>query len=96
MDKEQLKKILEPAKQMCKQSVRCENCPLAGKYSLCLMRALSFHYKNYTPVDNIDKSYTEMLDKCIHEFCGKDSCTTCPQKCTLLRDPEDWNFDELP
>ena len=96
MDKEQLKKILEPVKKMCQQNFRRENCPLAGQYSLCLIKAPFFRGGNYMPVDNIDKSYIEMIDKYIHEFCGKESCVVCPQKCDLYKYPAKWNLDELP
>ena len=95
MDKEQLKKILEPLKKICKQYIRCEGCPLADGY-YCLIKASFLHRESHISVDNITKPYVEMINKCTHEFCGKDSCKTCPQKCVLCQCPENWNFDELP
>lgn len=95
MDKEQLKKILKPVKRECLSHRRCsDNCPLNSRYGCSIKRQLTGVDVN--PENNSGKPYIEMLDKCIHEFCGKESCSFCPESCTFKGLPPDWNLDELP
>ena len=97
MDKEQLKKILEPVKKVCLSHYYCDKCPFYSKTHHCSMkRRLICDYMNSDPINNASKLYIKILEKCVHGFCGKESCNFCSENCTLKKIPKKWDFDELP